>query len=152
MKIFLARHAKAGNRLAGHRDKYRQLIQDGQVQAKQIATFFESIPLDAINSSPAVRCQQTVEPTAIQNSLQIVENESLWEDALPSDIVDELNTSTAESSLWCSHGNLIPSVIELLQISTINTTKRGAVKGSIWTIEGEPNNWQTASYITPSEL
>lgn len=152
MKIFLARHAKAGKRLEGRNDKYRQLVADGHSQANRIANFFAPISLDAIYTSPAVRCFQTVEPTATQKSLEIVERETLWEDSLPSDIAEAINQTTAETSLWCSHGNLIPAVVEMLQISEISTTRRGAVKGAVWAIEGEPNNWATASYIAPSDL
>ena len=151
MKIFLARHAKAGKRLRV-RDKYRQLVPDGHIQATQIASFFEPVALDAIYTSPAVRCRQTVEPTAAQKELEVVETESLWEDSTPADIAREINSTTTTASLWCSHGNLIPYVLEELQISSIATTRRGAVKGSIWVIEGEPHHWQTASYLQPSDL
>lgn len=152
MRIFIARHAKAGNRRSDGRDRYRPLVPEGHEQANQIAQFFESQTLTAIYSSPAVRCRQTVEPAAVSKSLPVIETEALWEDSLPAEIVDEINATTAEFSLWCSHGNLIPAVLETLEIEMINTTRRGAVKGSIWVVEGEPNNWRTASYLAPGDL
>ena len=152
MNIFLIRHTKAGHRLSGYQDRYRPLSDEGKTQASNIDRFFLDKDVSEILSSPAVRCQQTVEPLGARLSLPVVESDILWEDSLPSEILELINASSTTSTVLCSHGNLIPVVISMLRDSGVTTTGRGGSKGSIWWIQGEPNAWTTATYHSPDSL
>ncbi|MDH3295936.1 MAG: histidine phosphatase family protein [Acidimicrobiia bacterium] len=154
MDVFLIRHAHAGSRTFGPHDLYRQLTDDGHRQAKELASYFASLPLSAVYSSPATRCTQTVEPTARAAGLSVVEHEHLWEDAGVDRALELIDQVCAESSgpgglILCSHGNLIPAVVERLSLPGIPLYGRGCERASIWRLRRHDDRWTEARYLTP---
>ena len=80
MKIFVVRHASAVERfLWDGDDSERPLDKMGADQSLLIAEFFSEIKISSIYSSLAVRCQQTIWPTARQSDVQVELSDALFE-------------------------------------------------------------------------
>ena len=70
--ILLVRHASAGDRDAWQADdRERPLDKHGRTQAKELVDRLAPYRVDAILSSPAVRCIQTVAPLARARRLEL---------------------------------------------------------------------------------
>lgn len=157
MEVYLIRHAHAGTRLVGARDNYRPLSDDGFRQAVALVEFFADRHVGAVHSSPATRCVQTVEPLADALGLSVVEQPALWEDAALDDVFGLLDTlgaigsdSQANSGIvFCTHGNLIPAVIERLAGGGSTVHGRGCERASVWMIRSDADRWVEARYFTP---
>lgn len=153
MEVYLIRHAHAGARTAGFHDRYRQLSDDGWRQAAALVDFFAGRPLGAIRSSPATRCVQTVEPLAEAVGLPVDEESALWEDVGFDDafsLVSSLKADTENGGIvLCSHGNLIPAVIEELADQGAAIHGRGCERASIWLIRSVDGRWVEGRYYTP---
>lgn len=153
MEVYLIRHAHAGARTAGSSDRYRQLSEDGWRQAAALTDFFAGRPVGAIHSSPATRCVQTVEPLAKALGLPVVEESALWEDVGLDDVFDLIASLTTYSRsdgiVLCTHGNLIPAVIERLGDRGAAIHGRGCERASIWLIRSVEGHWVEGRYLTP---
>jgi len=103
----LVRHAKAGDRTAwAGDDRKRPLDERGRNQAEELVSRLAPFRVDAIFSSPAVRCIETVEPLASARGLPVVVRDELgeerqWEDGGP--LLDEL---ADQDVVVCGHGGL----------------------------------------------
>lgn len=135
--IELVRHAKAHSRDRwwGKPDRKRPLTDSGHDQARDLArAILAAGPVDALWSSPFVRCVQTLEPLATKAALPVQTDEALAEAAtLP--VVDGGDAWVAAAWLggraiafvnWlcdehpsgrvvaCSHGDIIPALMAVL--------------------------------------
>ena len=79
MRLYLIRHAHAGQRLPGGRDRYRQLSSDGHQRAEALVELFAGTAIDRLLASPATRCVQTVDALARSRGLEVEERAELWE-------------------------------------------------------------------------
>ncbi len=154
MEVYLIRHAHAGTRSIGAHDRYRQLSEAGIEQAAAIVDFFAERRVGGIHSSPATRCVQTVEPLAAAFGLPVVEQSALWEDVGLRDIFGLIESLTAGlhdggGLVLCSHGNLIPAVVECLAVDGADIHGRGCERASIWMIRAESGRWVEGRYFTP---
>jgi len=154
MEVYLIRHANAGARHLGSRDRYRLLSDDGVQQAEALVDFFTNRGIGEIHSSPASRCVQTVEPLADALELPVVEQNALWEDVGLQDVlglIDERTSQVGPRSgiVMCSHGNLIPAVVEHLTAQGAVVHGRGCERASIWMIRSEDGRWVEGRYFTP---
>jgi phosphohistidine phosphatase SixA len=147
--VYLIRHAHAGQRDYDGHDIYRPLSKRGRSEAKRITEALVDVELKMVLSSPATRCVQTVEALAKLNSLDVAEADALWEDALATDMLDVLESLPAKGNVAvCSHGNLIPEVIELLaNRDGIRVNGRGCEKGSVWELHRKSDSWVSARYL-----
>ena len=149
MAIYLVRHAHAGSRESSNsHDRYRQLSDKGRKRAKAIAVLLENVNFEAILSSPATRCLQTVEPLAEGRDLDIIEHEDLWEDADTRDVMKVLDAHTKGNVVVSSHGNLIPVIVEQLGRNGATIRGRGCEKGSIWVLDHDGTRFSAATYIS----
>ena len=157
MDVFLIRHAHAGQRTFGLHDRYRPLSDEGRLQADELAAFFSTSSsggLSAIYSSPATRCVQTMEPSAQAAGLEITEQEDLWEDAGLDDAMVAIEQACrvltdSEAVAFCSHGNLIPAIVERLGHLGIVINGRGCERASVWRLHRRQGQWERAQYLTP---
>jgi 8-oxo-dGTP diphosphatase len=100
----LVRHASAGDRSAWEGDdRERPLDERGKQRAHELATRLASYPVDAIYSSPARRCVETVEPLAALLGLEVVVREELGESGDGGSLPYAL---AAEDVVICGHGGL----------------------------------------------
>lgn len=153
MEAYLIRHAHAGTRTGGLHDRYRPLSPGGFQQAAALVDFFADRTVGAVLSSPATRCVQTVEPLAAMLGIPVVEESALWEDVGLDDVIGLLTSLTAASTpagvVLCSHGNLIPAVVEHVAATGADIHGRGCERASIWMIHSVDGRWVEARYFTP---
>jgi phosphohistidine phosphatase SixA len=150
MPLFLVRHAKAGSRSGWvGPDEARPLSKGGRDQAENLMRTLAERPIRRILSSPYRRCVETVQPLASKLGLRVEEHDALAEDN-PTGPVVELLASLPEDSVLCSHGDIIPAVIDALQ-------RRGMAlegepdyrKGATWVIERDGDEFMRATATPP---
>ena len=149
--LFLVRHAKAGDRLDNpKRDFVRPLSRNGWVQANLLAPRLVEAGAGApLLASPFTRCMQTLEPLAAALSTRVTADDCLRE-AKPFRPVVELLAEIADGAVLCSHGDLIPDVMQALE-------RRGCViagepqwrKASVWVIERAADGTFTTATAWP---
>lgn len=150
MPLYLVRHAKAGSRQnwSGD-DTERPLSLKGWNQANALKKAFDGVPVPRVLSSPYLRCVQTVEPLAEAHGLTIERVQGLAE-AEPFEPVLALLASLPDHSVLCSHGDIVPDVIDAL-------VRRGATitgdpdwrKGARWELERDGDRIVTARPAPP---
>jgi 8-oxo-dGTP diphosphatase len=131
MALFLVRHAKAGSRSGWvGADITRPLTRSGREQADGITRLLIDEPVPRILSSPFRRCVETVQPLATKVGIPVELVELLAEGQSASQVL-ELLAALPDHTVLCSHGDVIPAVIDEL-----------AARGAL--IDGEPD-WRKAS-------
>jgi len=148
MSIFLIRHASAGRRTVGGNDIERPLDARGLDQAVRIADALDSANIDVVLTSPAVRCRQTVEPLAKIHGVEIELSDELWEGqggrgALA--IAQRLAAADTCAAL-CSHGDVIPRLLDLLVAMEVPLLGSGCAKGSIWALDTDQGTIASGRY------
>ena len=147
MNVFLIRHAHAGDRGNGPRDIERPLSDKGRKRAEELATMFDSASVTRIVSSPATRCAQTVEPLAAALGLEVEQVPALWEGTSIDEVLAELHAPGGGDLVACSHGDIIPELIERVTAEGATIAGRGCEKGSVWVLERRDGEWVTARYV-----
>lgn len=133
-KIFLVRHAKAGERrLWNGPDIERPLSKKGWRQSELLAKKLAKVPATALFSSPYVRCSQTLEPLARRLGLDIAISDAL-EEYQPAGPVLELIGDVPDGSVLCSHGDIIPAAIAAI--------KKGGAE-----LKGKPDWRKTSTWV-----
>jgi 8-oxo-dGTP diphosphatase len=135
MALFLVRHAKAGHREFGPVDRERSLSPDGHTQAEALVTALADTKVTRILSSPYARCRQTVTPLAEATGLPLETKPELSEGA-PFEPVLQLLGELSDGSVLCSHGDLIPDVMQALvrRGLTVHGDEHWT-KGSVWVLD-----------------
>jgi len=146
--LFIVRHASAGDRSTWTRDDLlRPLDERGITQSLAICRLIAPMGCTSLVSSPAVRCTQTLEPLAAETGRPIEIDDRLVEDA-PFEPVLALLEDRADGAVVCSHGDVIPAVIDAM-------VRRGIVlldevrkvrKGSVFAIERNSGRFVTARH------
>ena len=152
--VWLVRHAAAGDRSAWQEDdRTRPLTKRGQRQAEAISSMLAPYGVDAVFSSPFIRCRQTVEPLAESAGLQVTDFDRLAEGARDKETLEWLLTMGGKHIVACSHGDVIPGVIRRLDAMGVPLYSPNGVfdvkKGSIWTLALEANRVVSATYTPP---
>jgi len=134
--IYLVRHAKAGERRVWDGDdEARPLSKHGWKQSEAIAKRLAAKGATSLYSSPYVRCMQTLEPLGKRLGVEVQADHRLYEGE-PFEPVLELLTEVPTGAVLCSHGDIVPDVIQAL-------ARRGMEvqsppdwrKGSIWVLK-----------------
>lgn len=148
MRLFLIRHAHAGSRLAGSRDIYRPLSEQGHARAVELAAQLGHAEVERVLTSPATRCVQTVEPLAARLGLEVIEQPDLWEGSPIPHVLALLDQQRNHRSVAvCSHGDVIPETLDALAQNGTVMTGRGCAKGSVWVLDHDGDHWATARYF-----
>lgn len=160
MPLFLVRHAQAGSRhgFSGD-DTLRPLTGRGRHQGADIAGLLVDLvgtmPV-TLRSSPYRRCIETVAPYAAATGTPL--HIEPWLGEGPSDEARDRVRTTApavhdRAEVWCSHGDIIPAVIEMLAAQDHLDLGAGprAQKASIWVLDVNPDDrFTSATYIGPT--
>ena len=151
--VHLVRHAKAGERADWTEDdSLRPLSRKGRSQAEALVRLFEGRDVDRVVSSPAVRCVQTVRPLALSRALSVEGWSSLREGSPTEEALASIR-ATGGAVVACSHGDVIPAVISMLQRQGIELVDPPSwKKGSTWILERDGGLFTTARHVPPPDL
>jgi 8-oxo-dGTP diphosphatase len=150
MAQYLVRHAKAGSRNGWiGPDEARPLTRAGREQAEAIMRALAERPVPRALSSPYRRCVETLQPLATKLGLPVEVVEVLAE-GVSAAVVVEFMTALPDDSVLCSHGDVIPAVIEVL-------ASRGMAvdgepdwrKGVTWVLERDGDEFVRAHALPP---
>ena len=148
MLVYLVRHAHAGQRYDGRDDRYRPLSEKGEARALALVELFTDITISRILASTATRCVQTMAPLAADRGLEVEEYDVLWEDAFANETLTFLETQLDNGAIVvCSHGNIIPEIIDLLARQDTPVIGHGCEKGSVWALIHEGSEWTEARRV-----
>lgn len=160
MTLFLVRHAQAGSRsgFPGD-DTLRPLTGRGRHQAADIAGLLLDLggsrPI-TVRTSPYRRCIETVAPYAAATGLEVRSDPWLGEG--PTEDARVFVRTIApmmidRSEVWCSHGDVIPAVIEMLAAQDgldLGPDPR-VQKASVWALDvGADDRYTAARYFGPT--
>ena len=112
--VYLVRHAKAGERRIWDGDDVsRPLSHRGEKQAAAVSARLAKNKATALYSSPYVRCVQTLEPLAKTLGTEVQPEQRLFEGE-PFEGVLDLLAEVEDHAVLCTHGDIIPTVIQAL--------------------------------------
>jgi len=107
MPLLLVRHAWAGDRSEWDGDdQVRPLDERGRRQAAELVELLRAYPIEAILSSPARRCVETVEPLAQVRALEVEQRPEFHEDNHSGDGVALVRSLAGRNVVVCGHGGL----------------------------------------------
>ncbi len=134
--IYLVRHAKAGERRVWDGDdELRPLSKHGWKQSEAIAKRLAAKGATSLYSSPYVRCMQTLEPLGDRLGVDVQPEPRLYEGEPFEPVLDLLGEVTTGAVL-CSHGDIIPEVIQALARRGMEVqTSPDWRKGTIWVLK-----------------
>jgi 8-oxo-dGTP diphosphatase len=150
MSLYVVRHAKAGRRSewTGN-DAARPLSKSGWRQAAGIADRLGGEPLSSLHSSPYVRCLQTLQPLAERCAMTVESDDRLAEDAGFEPALALLG-EVGDGAVVCSHGDVIPALIDALRRRGIKvTTAPDWRKATIWVLERDLDGTFTTARAEP---
>lgn len=147
MDLFLIRHAHAGTRSSHHHDDYRPLSDRGWARSAELDLIFAKVKISRILSSPATRCVQTVEGIAKSHGLEIAEHPDLAEGSDIPDVIKLLEKKANKPTILCSHGDIIPALIDLLGNNGVPIKGRGCEKGSVWIVSHDGREFTGARHL-----
>lgn len=133
--VYLVRHAKAGERRVWTGDDLdRPLSKTGWKQSAAVAGRLAKHQATTLYSSPYVRCIQTLEPLAERLGVE-VQIETRLAEGRPFEPVLDLIAEVADGAALCSHGDVIPTVIQALQRRGMEVqTPPDWRKASVWVL------------------
>lgn len=148
---YLVRHADAGDKRAWTGpDDDRPLSSTGRREAEGLIAQLAGCPITEILSSPAVRCQQTVQPLADQRRLLVRADASLAVDADLDRAVDLLLGNNAGDVVLCTHRELIAPLLARLRDHGAPISDQVTwPTGSVWLLEADDGAITNATYLPP---
>ncbi|MEO6123706.1 MAG: phosphoglycerate mutase family protein [Ilumatobacteraceae bacterium] len=149
--VFLVRHAKAGHRNDDHPDdSLRPLTESGWDQSRAIVdTLIAAGATGPLFASPFTRCQQTLQPLGQQLDLPVTPDHRLAE-AQPFLPVLEMIADLPDGAVLCSHGDLIPDVIDALHRRGCRIiTEPNWKKASVWSLGRDDDGRVTTASAWP---
>jgi 8-oxo-dGTP diphosphatase len=143
MSLFLVRHAQAGHRSYGPQDESRTLSEGGEAQAQALVTALGDTTVTRLLSSPYARCRQTLGPLAVATGLDVEPTACLAE-GMPFEPVLHLFGQLPEGAVLCSHGDVIPEVIDALIRRGLRVQGEPRWnKGAVWVLDRTADQWTT---------
>lgn len=150
LKIYAVRHAQAEARSPEGDGLLRPLSDRGSEQAEALAEHFADAPPARIISSPALRCQQTVEPLAVAHRIPVEVDERLAEGESPERVAELFRAADGGPVLLCTHGDVIPALLAVLELTGVDSGERPPCrKGSVWELKGRGYTPTRARYFEP---
>ncbi|CAI7976635.1 MULTISPECIES: histidine phosphatase family protein [Parafrankia] len=136
-------------------DAARPLTARGIRQAKAFAgVVVRDLPVRRVLTSPALRCEQTVAPLAVDRALPLRRCAVLGVEGSTESLLDLLASDEAEDSVLCTHGERIRDLFQAWQArgwhgwpSADGRTR----KGDGWLLRGHPPLGVTVEYLATPE-
>lgn len=158
MPIYVVRHAKAGSRSDFEGDDIdRPLTNAGRRQAAELAMRLAAVSPTVIVSSPYRRCVETLEPLAVATDAEVRIDDRLGEfesgHAPPDTALFELLHSLPDRAVLCSHGDVIPAIINSLSEQGMQVHGNAQWgKASVWVLQREAQRFVSANAWPPPEV
>lgn len=152
--LFLIRHAAAGDRSSWEGDdRDRPLTAKGLAQSKALVDQLRDRQIEAIYSSPYVRCLQTVLPLAEVAGLEVQVEDVLAEGEVGKKARELVKSLVGQNAVISTHGDVIPALLDWM-------TRRGmslksafdCKKGSVWEVDVRGGEFHKAVYVPPPEV
>jgi phosphohistidine phosphatase SixA len=150
VKVFVVRHAKAGDREKWTKpDDLRPLTAPGRAQAVALVDQLADFKIDRVLSSRYARCVQTVEPLAAARGLVVEPDEALVEGASLDDALALITGLTGPAAL-CTHGDVMGDLTDHLARSGVPGIDPSlGKKGSTWVLDVSDGVVTTGTYLEP---
>ncbi len=148
--LYLVRHGKAGSRHDFHGDdRMRPLSPSGYRQAQALAESLTTAGVKSLISSPYLRCIETLQPTARVIGAKLVIDNRLGEGRSGVDVVEMLG-SLPDGAAICSHGDVIPDTIAILERRgcAINSAPDWR-KGTVWVLDRDTDGEIVSASVWP---
>jgi phosphohistidine phosphatase SixA len=149
MPVVLVRHAQALPRSAWEGDdRERVLSERGRKQSRLLVAALRGYKPRRILSSPYLRCMETVGPLAKELGLEVEPEEALAEACGP-DALKLVRSLAAERVVLCTHGDIIPEVLQALSVEdglALGRNPRFA-KSSAWVLDHGKGRFVKATYV-----
>lgn len=158
MTLLLVRHAEAEPRSGwSGPDVLRPLSSRGRRQATGLVHLLgDPFPIGRLVTSPSLRCIETLSPLAAILGCTLAVSSGLAEGGDPEAAVELARSGatlpgTEAALVLCSHGDLIPDLLEILGVADDLDLGRSprCQKGSTWIFEGKRGRFTTATYLPP---
>lgn len=139
--LYIVRHAKAGSRSEfDGDDRDRPLTNSGRKQAAELASRLAAVSPTMIVSSPYRRCLETLEPLGVAIDSEVHIDARLGEfgerQSRPDEALLELLHSVPDRSVLCSHGDVIPALIDTLADGGMRVNGEPQWgKASVWVVQ-----------------
>ena len=151
MPLILVRHAVAESRRGWDEpDLIRPLNERGRKQADALVDQLAAFPIARVLSSPYLRCTQTVVLLATALGVDVEESDALAE-GMSRDAVELVRSLSRSTAALCSHGDVIPRVLQTLVIEDeldLGPDPRWQ-KGSSWVLDADGTRFTSARYFPP---
>lgn len=149
-KLYLVRHADAGHRSDWPgKDVDRPLSPRGQRQADGLCDLLADSDATLLLSSPFTRCVQTLEPLGKHLGLAVEPDQRLGEGA-GTRALDLANELAGTHAVLCSHGDVIPDVLESLLRDGIKLKDELRwQKASTWVLTWDDGRLTKGRYLPP---
>ena len=132
-------------------DETRPLTRAGREQAEAIMRVLGDQPVPRTLSSPYRRCVDTLQPLATKLGLS-VEVVQVLAEGEPAAAVVELLTALPDGSVLCTHGDVIPAVIDVLAFGGMAIDgEPDWRKGAMWVLEREGDEFVRAHAVAPPQ-
>lgn len=153
MPVLLVRHAVAADRHEWKGDdEQRPLRKRGRRQAEALVATLAGFEIERVLTSPFTRCVETVVPLAAARRCGVEETSALAEGA-SHDAVALVRSLAGRNAALCSHGDVIPRVLEHLVVHDgldLGHDPRWG-KASVWVLEDDGERIAKAFYIEPPD-
>lgn len=129
-------------------DGLRPLSPRGRRQSQQLVDILTEHKPTRILSSPYLRCVDTMEPLAEALGVPVGRRDALAEGSTLA-AVRLVRRLTADDAVLCSHGDVIPFVLAMLDAEYglgIGPAPRNA-KASVWVLEARKGRFTRATYV-----
>ncbi len=152
MKLYVIRHAKAGNREKwnGEQD-LRPLTKPGRRQAAALVDPLSKLSVTKIVSSPAVRCRQTVEPLGEHLRLPVDLSDAIGEGAPLDETLALVDKVSEETALLCTHGDVVGNLLDHVARHGVRIDQVRMEKAATWAFDLEDGTVINAAYVPPPD-
>ena len=152
MKLYLVRHARTETRRSWQGDELlRPLSEGGHEEAVALARAFRGEPLVRVVSSPALRCQQTVQPLTQATGVPIAVDDRLGVGEGVERALECFPRPDEGPTLFCTDGELIPSILRFFELTDADIDAQiPCKKGSVWVLRGRASSPTSAIYFEPA--
>jgi 8-oxo-dGTP diphosphatase len=150
-KLYVVRHADAGHRGGpGHPDEGRVLTERGRRQADGLRDAFADVGITRLLASPFVRCVQTLVPLGDELGVVVEADPRLAEGQGALGALALAKTLRDTSAVLCSHGDVIPDLLEALVASgTKLKDEMRWQKASTWVLTWDGDHLAKGRYLPP---